>query len=42
MLKVLARNLDGTPSRYERIVAVKSQASGSQGGEACLHSGAGR
>jgi hypothetical protein len=23
MLKVLARNLDGTPSRYERIVAVK-------------------
>jgi hypothetical protein len=36
MLKVLARNLDGTPSRYERIMAVKSQASGSQGREGDL------
>jgi hypothetical protein len=33
LLKVLARNLDGTPSRHECVVTVKSQASGLQGGE---------
>ena len=32
-LKILARNLDGTPSRYERVVTVKSQVSDLQGDE---------
>jgi hypothetical protein len=30
VLKILARNLDGTPSRYECVVTVKPQASGLQ------------
>ena len=33
MLQVLARNLDGTRSRYEWAVALKPQASGLQGCE---------
>jgi len=32
-LRILARNLDGTPSRYECVMTVKSQASGLQGCE---------
>jgi hypothetical protein len=33
MLKVLARNLDGTPSRHECVVTVNPQVSGLRGGE---------